>query len=204
MIIDIIKEATDKPSKYKGTAVEAWSNAHPVTSGVTIGEAVAELLMSDAGYEVLPRSSTQHDRIVDGKKTEIKTAFQAEDNDNYLFYGYKPTDDPHQWVFQFVQPDETITLVVMDRVSMSHVYLRESKGAFMFSTTLQEMIDAGGEVIATESVVEAKSVKVDDATVFPVKDDCGICVAWNWVRNGLFGGGFNTKREAMQDAKGEK
>ena len=206
MITKIIADATNKKSKYTGTSVEAWSNAHPVTSGVTIGEAVAEHIMTERGMRVEPRQSTTHDRVVNGKKTEIKTAFQAEDKESYTFYGYDPTDDPHQWLFQFVAPDEEITLVTMDRVAMSHMYLRESKGAFMLNTTIDEMVLSGGKIIATYFAdLERKengNYKTSEGTIFAARDEIGEAYGWNWVKDAVFGGGFNTFKEAYKNLKG--
>ena len=206
MITKIIKDATQGNPKYQGTSVEAWSKARPATSGITIGEAVAKYLLTEKGYTIGDRTSTEHDTLVNGKMVEIKTAFENKEEEYYTFYGYSPTDDPHYWIYQFVTPDEEVVLIKMDRVAMSHVRLYESKGAFMFRTTIEEMIESGGkEIMRAYADVEPKgngNYECNGGTLFATRNEIGQSVAWNWVKDNIFGGGFNTFREAYKNLKG--
>lgn len=149
MIEEIILNNFGTNPKYAESPYKIWQMAPIQTKGTKIGENVAEYLLSRLGFNVGPREDSEHDRMIDGKKVEIKTAFEPIESNRFVFYGYNPVDNPHYWVFQFVKPD-SITLIKMDRVSMAQMHLRDSKGAFMFDTTVEEMLEAGGRIIALE------------------------------------------------------
>ena len=134
--------------KFKGTIVEQWSLL-PATSKGTKGEEVAEAILTGLGRTVKNRESKEHDRIIDGKKVEIKTAFEKKCSEKFSIYGYDPVEDPHYWIYQLVSTSG-IYLFSMDRQQMANVYLAKSRKNVMFTTTLAEMKRIATEVAHVE------------------------------------------------------
>ncbi len=133
--------------KFVGSQFEEWSMTPATTKG-TVGEEIAQAILEENGHEVSPRVSKEHDRIVDGKKVEIKTAFIKRDSEDFSFYGYDATEDPHWWLLQLVTP-ENVFLVKMDRVTMATVYLGRTRKNQMFTVTMQDLMDKGGVLMGS-------------------------------------------------------
>ena len=147
MTVTAILESIDTTNyKFISSPFYDWAHA-PATSKGKIGEDIAQSILEAYDCKVTPRTSKEHDRVVDGKKVEIKTAMLKKDSDEYSFYGYDASEDPHYWLYQFVSP-ESITLIKMDRNSMGNVYLGKTRKNTMFTITPEEMIQKGGEVVA--------------------------------------------------------
>ena len=136
--------------KFKGSPFYEWSITAPSKKG-SIGEEIAESILKGYGHDVQPRSSKEHDRIIDGKKYEIKTAFLRAKEDDFVFYGYDASEDPHFWLLQFVEP-EKITLIKMDRVTMAQMYLGRTRKNQMFTTSVLETLEKGGELMGVYEV----------------------------------------------------
>ena len=141
MINTILNKIDAANPKFVNTPLEQWSLT-PATSKGAIGEEIAETILKDAGFTVGPRQSKEHDRIVDGKKVEIKTAFEKKDEDSFVFYGYDAATDPHYWLYQLVTPT-VIYLFKMDRKQMAEIYLGNSRKNQMFTTTVDQMEEVG-------------------------------------------------------------
>ena len=103
------------------------------------------------GYTVSERITKEHDLIVNDKKVEVKTAFLKRHEDVFSFYGYDATEDPHYWLLQLVSPDN-ITIVKMDRKAMAGIHLGKTRKNTMFTVTLDDLMAAGGDLVAIVEV----------------------------------------------------
>ena len=136
--------------KFIGSKFEDWSNT-PATRKGFIGEQMVQAILESHGHKVSQRITKEHDLIVNGKKVEIKTAFLKRDKDVFSFYGYDATEDPHYWLLQLVSPDN-ITIVKMDRKAMAGIHLGKTRKNTMFTVTLDDLIAAGGDLVAITEV----------------------------------------------------
>lgn len=142
-ILNTIKaNLSSSNSKYNNSIYSDWNKTSIQNKG-KVGEAVAETILVNNGHLVGARMNTTHDRMVDGKKVEIKTLFQAEQLDTYKFYGFNPTDDAHYWLLVFVTPKDDVVLVKMDREAIAKMYTWESKKSQVIEGTLEDFVKAG-------------------------------------------------------------
>lgn len=143
---NILENVTSINPKFIGSEFFEWSLQQPTAKGNT-GEKIVEALFTEAGSTVLPKEDDEHDRIIDGKKVEIKTAFLKTHSDLFTFYGYDPTDNPHYWLINLVYPNR-ICVVKMTRESFGNIKLGKSRKNIMITATEETLLAAGGEVVA--------------------------------------------------------
>ena len=133
---------TTPNSKYSAGKYASWNQTSIQNKG-KVGEEVAEAILVSNGHLVGHRTSSEHDKVVDGKRVEIKTLFQAENSNTYKFYGFNPTDDAHYWQLVFVTPSDDIILIKMDREAIAKMYTWESKKSQVIEGTLEDFKSAG-------------------------------------------------------------
>ena len=86
---------------------------------------------------------------MNGKKTEVKTAFEARDKNDFMVYGYDPTSDASYWVVQLVRPTG-ISAYRLDRKNWSNLYIKKSGGGGTLTQfTEEQMIESGAMKLYT-------------------------------------------------------
>ena len=81
-VISYLKKLSENP--WVGTIMEGYYNVNNKVKG-TKGEEIVEELLKSINYEVKPRTSAGHDRIINGVKTEIKFSAATKRNNDYEF-----------------------------------------------------------------------------------------------------------------------
>ena len=91
MITEILNNIPTANPKFDNTPYSTWSSTPPARKG-KIGEEIAKCILQEDGWTVEPREAKTHDFILNGKKTEVKTAFEAQDKDCLLYTSPSPRD----------------------------------------------------------------------------------------------------------------
>ena len=87
-LVEFIKEKTYDP--HVNTRFEGYVHMKPKACG-DFGELYVTEKMTEEGHEVLPRLDPGHDRIIDGKKTEIKFGLASRRGERERKRGMSPT-----------------------------------------------------------------------------------------------------------------
>lgn len=145
-IKEILNNIKDHNNLFENSEFKEWYHQAPASKGKT-GEKIFESMMQQQGKKTSERTSRKHDLIVDGKKVEVKTIFKKVDGLHTL-YGYDATDDAHWWAILMVEP-EMVTVVKMDRNTMGNIYLSNSRKNQIANVDIDDLLMAGGEIIAT-------------------------------------------------------
>ena len=130
--------------KFEGTKFESWSTS-PATSKGRIGEEVAKAIFEENGDTVLPRSTKEHDLIINNKKVEVKTAFERKCSKDFSLYGIDATEDWHWALFQLVTPKGIYGFKV-DRATLANIYLSKTRKNAMCTVTLDHMKNVSEQV----------------------------------------------------------
>ncbi len=142
----ILSNITKPNYKFDNSVYREWCAAHTVTKGA-VGEKIAWAALEDKGFNVSKRVAKTHDMVVNGKKTEVKTAFEQRDLNRFIVYGFDATSDASYWLVQLVRP-ESITAYRLDRVNWSTLQIDKSGGGGTLTVfTEEEMIASGAEVL---------------------------------------------------------
>ena len=146
MLKNILENITTANPKFDGTPYQNWSSTPPARKG-KIGEEVARCILTQGGHKVEDREAKTHDIVLNGKKTEIKTAFEARDKDDFMVYGYDPTSDASYWLVQLVKPTG-ISAYLLDRKNWSNLYIKKSGGGgTLTSFTEDRMEECGAQLL---------------------------------------------------------
>lgn len=110
----LINDIAENP--WKNTILADYYALSPVSKGSKAEEFVAKVL-TDMGYKVERRRSTGHDRIINGKRTEIKFALATKRNYDYecIFNHIGLKKDWENIIFCCVNGDLTIRMVMFTR-----------------------------------------------------------------------------------------
>ena len=142
MINEILNNITSSNPKFDETPYATWATTPPARKG-KIGEEIAKCLLQEDGYTISAREAKTHDFIMNGKKTEDKTAFEAQDKDEFMVYGYDPTSDASYWLVQLVRPTG-VSAYRLDRNDWSNLYIKKSGGGgTLTSFTEQQLAESG-------------------------------------------------------------
>ena len=144
MINEILNNIPTANPKFDNTPYATWSSTPPARKG-KIGEEIAKCILQEDGNTITDRETKTHDFIMNGKKTEVKTAFEAQDKDEFMVYGYDPTSDASYWLVQLVRPTG-VSAYRLDRKNWSNLYIKKSGGGgTLTSFTEQQLAESGAQ-----------------------------------------------------------
>ena len=154
-MLDLIPSELLQPTAKKKMWAESpfkdFESLHPKTKGGR-GEQIAEAILSAKGEDVTPRCNSDHDIVVNGVTTEIKTSCMSEKG-VYSFLQVRPSQDYEQILFLCVSP-QNIRMFFMDKETiMENIEegaLRKQHGGkkgdgitYLFYPTEQDLLDMG-------------------------------------------------------------
>lgn len=89
-------------------------------------EKITEDVLRKLGFDVAKPTSSQHDRIVDGRKIEIKGSMLARDSETFSFLQIRPNQEYDGIFFSMLYPDEVVIMEMDKAQILSNV----QKGVF--------------------------------------------------------------------------
>lgn len=75
-------------------------------------ELITENVLVGQGHVVGKPVNTNHDRIIDGVKTEIKGSCLVKNSDHFTFLQIRPKQDYEQMIFSMFYPDRIVLMVM--------------------------------------------------------------------------------------------
>ena len=84
-------------------------------------ELITENVMSQMGYSVSKPVNTDHDRIIDGVKTEIKGGTLNKGTEVFSFLQIRPDQDYDELVFTMCYPQKLVMMKMTKEQVMNHV-----------------------------------------------------------------------------------
>lgn len=114
-LIDLIDESLFAPiaedERYVGSVFRSIRQMAPKHKGARY-EAIVEHLCASQGMSVESPKSSDHDRIINGVKTEIKGSCLNKGKDVFSFLQIRPDQDYEQLLFLCCHPSETYMLTM--------------------------------------------------------------------------------------------
>ena len=134
--------------RYEGKLFESFKNLPPSQKG-KVGEAWCEEVMIALGSKVEPPESKDHDRIVDGRKAEIKSSTLNNGTEVFSFLQIRPAQDYDFMILQAFLPDElrifevekSVIRDLIDKkvIKPQHGGNDGNSGTFMWYPTIEDL-----------------------------------------------------------------
>lgn len=106
-------ESTAIDERYRDSPFRNLKTLPPKVKGSRY-ESITEIILRDLGFEVLSPKNTDHDRIVDGEKCEIKGSMLNKNSDVFSFLQIRPDQEYDKIVFTLIYPHD-ILILEMDK-----------------------------------------------------------------------------------------
>jgi len=120
MMIDLIEDTLLEPHtidpRYEDSPFRHIKLMDAKTKGKRY-EQITECVLTKLGYEVAPPQNTQHDRIVNGNKIEIKGSTLNKGVDFFSFLQIRPNDDYETLYFTLCYPND-LKIYTMDKATV--------------------------------------------------------------------------------------
>jgi hypothetical protein len=84
-------------------------------------ENIAESVLTKIGFSVIKAENTEHDRIINGIKTEIKGSTLNKDCDNFSFLQIRPDQDYKQMFFVMCYPNELVIMKMSKKTIQKNI-----------------------------------------------------------------------------------
>lgn len=115
--IELIDEQFLQPEetdpRYDDSPFKHLKNMLPKQKGKKF-EQIVECVYRKLGYTVKERSSSDHDKIIDGQKCEVKGSTLVKGKDIFSFLQIRPDQDYDSMIFAMFYPHE-LTLISMEK-----------------------------------------------------------------------------------------
>ena len=146
----LIEEAEDQ--RYINSPFRHLKNLHAKQKGKRY-EAITEQVLKKMGKSVGKPQNTDHDRIVDGKKVEIKGSSLNKNSDNFSFLQIRPNQDYEVMYFSMFYPNEFV-IMSMDKETIlknikngvfkkQHGGNKADSGTFLYYGNKETLISIG-------------------------------------------------------------
>ena len=119
-----------KPTNpWAGTPVENYYALSNAAKG-SAGEQIVENILKEKGYSVEPRTNPGHDRIINGRKTEIKFCLATKANNDYktTFNHIGFNKDWEDILFVCINGDGEIASALYSRETFPHDLIHHQQG----------------------------------------------------------------------------
>ena len=116
-------------------------------------ELITETVLSKLGYTVEKPNSTDHDRIIDGVKTEFKGSSLMKNDNRFTFLQIRPAQDYDELMFTMCYPDDLV-IMKMDKATVlenienktfapQHGGQKGNSGTFMYYGNAETLAEIG-------------------------------------------------------------
>lgn len=126
---ELLAEEPEDP-RYADSPFRHLKKMHAKQKGKRY-EKITECVLKKIGYKVSKPTSTDHDRIVDGIKVEIKGSTLVKDKNFFSFLQIRPDQDYDVMYFSMFYPDRLV-IMAMNKVkineNISHRIFKEQHG----------------------------------------------------------------------------
>ena len=114
---------------WAGTPVERYY-ALPNSAKGSTGESIVESILKEKGYDVKPRTNAGHDRIINGRKTEIKFCLATKRNTNFrtTFNHIGFNKDWEDILFVCINGDGEIASALYSKDNFPHELVHHQQG----------------------------------------------------------------------------
>lgn len=120
----LLKEGDEDP-RYALSPFRGLKNLHAKQKGSRY-EQITEAVLKKMGKNVLRPTNTDHDRIVGGKKVEIKGSTLNKNTENFSFLQIRPDQDYDFLYFSMFYPQEFVIMYMDKETIMKNI----QKGIF--------------------------------------------------------------------------
>lgn len=144
--MNLIVENTD--TRYEGKKFEGFKNLPPSQKG-KVGEAWCENVMEALGYTVESPINKNHDRIINGRKAEIKSSTLNNNTEKFSFLQIRPAQDYEYMILQAFLPgelrmfeiekEEIKVLISEGTIKPQHGGKEGNSGTFMWYPTIEDL-----------------------------------------------------------------
>tara|TARA_R110000772_G_scaffold82558_4_gene175056 strand:+ start:728 stop:1237 length:510 start_codon:yes stop_codon:yes gene_type:complete len=145
-----------RDTRYDGSPMMHVKNMGPGQKGSTC-EKMVEDLYTKMGSVVEKPTSSEHDRIIDGIKTEIKGSCLAANSDVFSFLQIRPSQDYSQLIFFMAYPNEVVMMKMNKETVMKCVENKHFKpqhggkkgnsGTYLYYGNPTTLLELGAEKI---------------------------------------------------------
>jgi hypothetical protein len=116
-------------------------------------ELITEDVLRKLGYNVSRPVSTDHDRVIDGVKTEIKGSSLMKNDNRFTFLQIRPAQDYEELMFTMCYPDDLV-IMKMDKATVvknienktfapQHGGQKGNSGTFMYYGNAETLAEIG-------------------------------------------------------------
>ncbi len=126
---ELLVEELEDP-RYANSPFRYLKKLHAKQKGKRY-EKITECVLKKIGYKVSKPTSTDHDRIVDGVKVEIKGSTLNKNTDHFSFLQIRPDQDYDVIYFSMFYPDRLVIMAMSkDKIkeNISHRIFKEQHG----------------------------------------------------------------------------
>lgn len=120
-------------------------------------ENITECVMRKLGYTVEKPLSTDHDRIINGKKVEIKGSTLNKNTDHFSFLQIRPDQDYESMYFVMFYPNELVIMemtkdVVLENIrngkfKKQHGGNKAQSGTYLYYGNRESLLDLGATLV---------------------------------------------------------
>lgn len=150
----IIDESFDP--RYEGSKFENYKKLGAKQKGA-VSERMLSTILEGLGYKVESSLNSDHDRIVNGVKVEMKTATLIKDTEEKLsFLQIRPDQDlerylmtailPNSLEMYWIEKDKILELIEKGRVYPQHGGKKGNSGTYCWYPSLTELRSVGKKV----------------------------------------------------------
>lgn len=120
MIDSMLLEPEDRDLRYDNSPFKHIKAMGPKQKGKYY-ELFTENVLSQMGYGVTKPSNTDHDRIIDGVKTEIKGGTLNKGTEVFCFLQIRPDQDYEELVFTMCYPQKLVIMKMTKAQILAHI-----------------------------------------------------------------------------------
>jgi hypothetical protein len=117
---------------YNGSSLQLFQQMSSKKKGAAFEHLITEVLRR-RGYDVTKPSNSDHDRIINGKKVEIKGSLGWVTNgviSHYRFQQIRQSQDYEIVLFAFFTPDGLVLKGCTKQTAMEHLSIQDDEGNF--------------------------------------------------------------------------
>ena len=150
----ILEDKVDE--RYVGSKFETYKTLAPKQKGA-VSERMVSQILEAIGHDVQPPENTDHDRIVNGKKVEIKAATLIKNSNTFSFLQIRPNQDVDYYILATILPNnirlfkmekETVFgLIKAGRIKPQHGGAKANSGTYCYYPTPVELSAQTKEIL---------------------------------------------------------
>jgi hypothetical protein len=149
-------EAESEDSRYANSPFRHLKQMHAKQKGKRY-EKITECVIRKLGHTVSKPTNTDHDRIIDGLKVEIKGSTLNKNTEHFSFLQIRPSQDYDKMYFSMFYPDKLVIVEMNKDKIIENIKLRNFKkqhggnkadsGTYLYYGNLESLTNIGAKVV---------------------------------------------------------